>query len=482
MTDPLWQWSASELAEAIRNRECSSEEVVRAHLERIATVNPEMNAVTLVLEEEALAAARRADEEVAAGAALGPLHGVPITVKENVDVLGTPTTQGIVMLSASMPRQDAPVVAHLRGAGAIPIGRTNLPDFSLRYHTDNDLHGATRNPWDASRTPGGSSGGEAAAIATGMSPLGVGNDMSGSLRYPAQCCGIASFRPGFGRVSRVRSRNFSEPPMFFEQVAAVNGPMARCVGDLRLALSIMAHFDPGDPCWTPPPRDGARTPAPIRVAVTADPGGWGCSPVVAAGVENAARALGDAGYAIEKIELPLVEESAQVVKRLIDTEVRSYLPVMRTMISEDAATVLDSFVGDTVPDLHAYMKAIAKRHAIAREWSLFMQRYPLVLGPVSTQPAFEVGHDLTGPENALAFIRSIALTKICSLLGLPSVALPVGVSGGLPQGVQLIAARCHEERCFDAAAAVEARLGVFTPIDPRGESAARDSVGSALGQ
>ena len=155
--------------------------------------------------------------------------------------------------------------------------------------------------------------------------------------------------------------------------------------------------------------------------------------MVAAGVENAARALAEAGYAIEKIELPLVEESAQVVKRLIDTEVRSYLPVMRTMISEDAATVLDSFVGDTVPDLHAYMKAIAKRHAIAREWSLFMQRYPLVLGPVSTQPAFEVGHDLTGTENALAFIRSIALTKICSLLGLPSVALPVGVSGGLPR-------------------------------------------------
>ena len=203
--------------------------------------------------------------------------------------------------------------------------------------------------------------------------------------------------------------------------------------------------------------------------MTADPGEWGCSPAVAAGVENAARALAEAGYAIEKIELPLVEESAQVVKRLIDTEVRSYLPVMRTMISEDAATVLDSFVGDTVPDLHAYMKAIAKRHAIAREWSLFMQRYPLVLGPVSTQPAFEVGHDLTGPENALAFIRSIALTKICSLLGLPSVALPVGVSGGLPQGVQLIAARCHEDLCFDAAEALEARVGVFTPIDPHPE-------------
>ena len=207
MAEALWRWSASELAVAIRNRDCSSEEVVRAHLERIDAVNPRVNAVTMILAEEALNAARRADEQVASGAEPGPLHGVPFTVKENVDVVGTPTTSGVVMLGASMPQRDAPVVAHLRAAGAIPIGRTNLPEFGLRYHTDNDLHGATRNPWDESRTPGGSSGGEAAAIATGMSPFGVGNDMAGSLRYPAQCCGIASFRPGFGRVSRVRSRN-----------------------------------------------------------------------------------------------------------------------------------------------------------------------------------------------------------------------------------------------------------------------------------
>ena len=471
MAEPLWRLSASDLAAAIRNRECSSEEVVRAHLERIDAVNPELNAVIMVLAEEALEAARRADERVAAGAEVGLLHGVPFTVKENVDVVGTPTTNGIVMLGASMPQRDAPVVANLRAAGAIPIGRTNLPDFGLRYHTDNDMHGATRNPWDESRTPGGSSGGEAAAIATGMSPFGVGNDMAGSLRYPAQCCGIASFRPGFGRVSRVRSRIFTEPPMFFEQVAAVNGPMARCVEDLRLALSIMARCDPSDPCWMPGPRDGASPPGPLRVAVTVDPGGWGCSPVVAAGVECAAKALAEAGCAIDEIEPPLVEESAQVIKRLVDTEVRSYLPVMRTMISEDAATVLDSFVGDTLPDLQAYMKAIARRHAIAQEWSLFMQRYPLVLGPVSTRPAFEVGGDLEGPEAARAFIRSVTLTEICNLLGLPSVAVPVQVADGLPQGVQIIAGRCHEKLCFDAAAAIEARAGVFTPIDPRVGSA-----------
>ena len=477
MAEPFWRWSASSLAAAIRSRECSSEEVVGSHLERIAAVNPEVNAVTMILAEEALEAARRADEEVVAGTELGPLHGVPITVKENVDVAGTPTTHGIVMLKCSMPRQDAPVVSHLRGAGAIPIGRTNLPDFGLRYHTANDLHGATFNPWDPSRTPGGSSGGEAAAIATGMSPLGVGNDMGGSLRYPAQCCGITSIRPSFGRVSRILSAIFSEPPMFYEQVGAVNGPMARHVEDLRLALAVMSQPDPSDPCWTPAPRLGGDAPGPIRVALSVDPEGRGCAPVVAAGVRKAAEILAAAGYMVDEIEPPSVEESAQVIQTIIDTEVLSYLPKMRTMVSKEAATVLDSFVGHAVPELDAYMKAIARRHAIAREWSLFMQRWPLVLGPVSTQPAFEVGQDLAGAEAARAFIRSVTLAEIGNLLGLPSVAVPVGVAEGLPQGVQLIAPRYHEDLCFDAAEAIEARVGVFTPIDPRG-GCARSTTGA----
>jgi amidase len=150
-----------------------------------------------------------------------------------------------------MPQTDAPVVSHLKQAGAIPIGRTNLPDFGLRWHTNNDLRGTTLNPWDPSRTPGGSSGGEAVAIATGMSPLGVGNDMGGSLRYPSQCCGITALKPTFGRVSRIATSIFPDPPLFYDQFACVNGPMARHVQDLRLALDIMSQPDPRDPWWTP---------------------------------------------------------------------------------------------------------------------------------------------------------------------------------------------------------------------------------------
>lgn len=272
---------------------------------------------------------------------------------------------------------------------------------------------------------------------------------------------------------------FSEPPMFYEQVGAVNGPMARCVSDLRLALAVMSQPDPGDPCWLPAPRLGSKASRPVSVAVTVDPGGWGCAPVVSAGVWKAAKLLAEAGYAVEEVEPPAVEESAEVIQRIIDTEVQSYLPAMRTMISEDAAAVLDSFVGHTTPELTAYMKAIARRHAIAARWSLFMQRYPLVLGPVSTHPAFEVGHDLAGPEASRAFIRSVTLAEICNLLGLPSVAVPVEVAEGLPQGVQVIAARFHEDLCFDAAEAIEARVRVFTPIDPR--PGARMTVAPAAG-
>ena len=464
---PLWQWSATSLAKAIRDKSLSSQDVIQAHLDRIEAVNHKVNAVTVVLEEDALRTASEADKKIAAGDKVGPLHGVPMTVKECFDLVGTATTHGIVGLKDTMPQTDAPVVSHLKQAGAIPIGRTNLPDFGLRWHTNNDLRGATLNPWDPSRTPGGSSGGEAAAIATGMSPLGVGSDMGGSLRYPSQCCGITAIKPTLGRVSRITTSIFPDPPMFYEQVASVNGPMARHVKDLRLALDVMSQPNPSDPWWTPAPRLGSTMPHPIRVALTTDSSGDGGSPVVAEGVTKAADVLANAGYVIEEIDPPSVDESAQILQQIADMEIEGYLPGMLPMISVEAKTVLEGLIGDTAPDLPTYMKAIAKRYRIAQEWSLFMERYPLVLGPISTLQPFEVGYDLAGPEQLKRFERSIELTEICNLLGLPSVAVPVEVVDGLPQGVQLIGPRYHEDLCFDAAEIIERQQGVFTPIEPR---------------
>ena len=202
------------------------------------------------LDDSALAAADAADREVADGGDLGPFHGVPITVKENIDLLGSPTTQAVPAFAEALPAEDAPVTARMKAAGAIPLARTNLPDFGLRVHTDSSLHGLTRNPHHPDRTAGGSSGGEAAAIATGMSPLGLGNDIGGSLRNPAHCCGIASIKPSVGVVAQASSLPPEDPTLSFQQMA-VQGTMARRVADVRASFQVVAGPDVRDPFSLP---------------------------------------------------------------------------------------------------------------------------------------------------------------------------------------------------------------------------------------
>src|SRR4051794_38134299 len=244
----IWQLPATELAQRIARRQLSSVEVVDAHLARIDAVNPALNAVVRVLADEARAAAVKADQKLAAGETIGPLHGVPFTVKENIDMAGLPTTWGVPALAKAVVPVDAPVVERMRAAGAIPIARTNLPDMALRVHTDSSLHGLTRNPWHLGRTAGGSSGGEAAALASGMSPIGLGNDIGGSLRNPANACGIASIRPSAGRVPDAGFVPL-EDALMASQLMAVNGPMARTVADVRAGLAALNGHHPRDP-WS----------------------------------------------------------------------------------------------------------------------------------------------------------------------------------------------------------------------------------------
>ncbi len=468
MEGELWRMGASALAEAIRAKKITSREAVEAHLARIERVNPAVNAVTVVLAESALAAAAAADRAIAAGADVGPLHGVPMSVKENIDVTGSATTQGLVALKDALPSMDAPHIAQLKAAGAIPIARTNLPDVGLRYHTDNALRGATKNPWDAALTAGGSSGGEAAALATGMSPLGMGNDYGGSLRWPAQCCGITSLRTTFGRVPRA-SVIPPEDGAITSQLFSVEGPMARHARDLRLALSHMCGGDARDAWWAPAPLAGPAVPRPVRVAVTVDPAGEGVDANIAAGIRKAADALRDAGYAVEEVEPPRIAEARDLFSRLITSELRvGMYPLLKGVAAPDALRFLDlSFAAVRQFDYAEYVAAFATRASIAREWSQFHERYPLVLGPVVTMPPFPVGFDIASEENFSTILRNFRMTVIANLLGLPAAAVPVGVAGGLPQVVQIIGGRYREDLCLDAAEAVEERLGVITPIDPR---------------
>lgn len=466
MSKELWRRAAAELAAAIRQKTVSSREVVAAHLRRIEDVNGAVNAITRVFADEAMCHAEAADAVLAASGDVGPLHGVPITVKENIDVGGSATTHGIVSLKDSIPETDAPIVRHLKAAGAIVIGRTNMPDYGLRWHTDNDLHGATLNPWDPSRTPGGSSGGEAAALATGMSPLGIGNDTGGSTRQPAVNCGVAGLRPSTGRVSRILSRIFDDPPMFYDQIATVNGPMARSVRDLRLALDVMARPDFSDPVWTPAAAPPAPQAGAMRVGLVRDPSGDGVAPAIARALDTAATVLEQAGYRVEEIEPPMIEEADDTIQRLAETEFAAYFGEIEPMISSDAAKILRSVIGDGKPDVANYRNAIAGRFKIAAAWSRLMERFPLILGPVSTMEAFKVGYDTGGPDAMRRLIRSLRLTELCNLLGLPSLAMPVSIAGGLPQGVQIIGRRFDEGRCFDAAEAIERSVSMPTPIDP----------------
>jgi amidase len=465
-TTALWRMSATDLAEAIRSRHASSQDVIEAHLRRIAAVNPAVNAVTLALGEQAREAAKAADRAVARGGDLPPFHGVPFTVKENIDLAGTPTSHGVKALEGAYPRLDAPIVERVKAAGAIPIGRTTCPDLGIRWHTNGELRGATVNPWDRSRTPGGSSGGEAAALATGMTPLGLGGDMGGSLRWPAQCCGISSLRPTLGRIPHATTVEPVDAPISV-QLMMVEGPMARRVADLRAAFAVLAGPSWRDPWTVPAPLRGPQPAKPIRVALVVDHAGQGIAKQVQDGVRKAVRALEDAGYAVEEVEPPSIDAAAKTWLDMLHADMGPALQVMSPPWGADTerfVSALFELAGD--PDPMTTIQNFVIRQSLLRAWGEFQEEHPLIVAPIYTDVPFEVGKDLT-TEGVAEILRGMRMALAVNALGLPAVALPVGTGDGLPQAVQVIGPRYREDLCLDAAAALEGRVGIITPIDPR---------------
>jgi amidase len=465
----IWQLSATELTHRIARRDLSSAEVVDAHLARIDAVNPTLNAVVRVLADEARAAAASADRKLAAGETVGPLHGVPFTVKENIDMAGLPTTWGVPALAEAVVPADAPVVERMRAAGAIPIGRTNLPDMALRLHTSSSLHGLTRNPWHPGHTAGGSSGGEAAALASGMTPIGLGNDIGGSLRNPANACGIASIRPSAGRVPDAGYVP-AEDRLLAVQLMNVQGPMARRVADVRLALRILIGAHPRDPWSIDAPFDGPSLARPIRVAVLPEPPGGSTDPKVAATVRRAAQALADAGYVVEEVCPPRYEDAVSCWARLIMGDFNSVLAMLSPMMGADAIAFVDNFNKDVPPlaDTAAWSHLMVERDGIARAWSTFMADRPLLLSPTWTQLPFEHGFDSATAAGTAATKELMRPVVPANLLGLPSACVPAGrdEATGLPIGVLITGRRLREDLCLEAAEAIETRLGLATPIDP----------------
>lgn len=470
MTTSLWQLSALELARHIAAKEVSCTEVVDAHLRRIAEVNPGLNAIVRVLDDEARAAARAADAQVVSGLPLGPLHGVPFTVKENIDMAGHATTWGVVPLAHAVVPADAPVVERMRAAGAIAIGRTNMPDMALRVHTDSSLHGLTRNPWNAGRTCAGSSGGEAVALATGMTALGLGNDLGGSLRNPASACGVASIRPSAGRVP---DAGFvpTEDRLLALQLMNVQGPMARKVADVRAALKVLSGAHPRDPWAVDVPFEGPAVRGAIRVAVVAEPPGGRTDPAVSAVVRRCADTLASAGYDVVDACPPRYEEAVGAWAQLLVGDFSLVLPQLLPMMGEDARTFLAAVQAavPAFPNAAAMSGLLVRRDGIARAWTQFLaETSTLVLSPTWTQLPFEVGYDVGSPEGIAGTIEMMRPVVPANLLGLPSACVPAGRDAvtGLPIGVLLTGARFREDLCLDAAQIIEVRSGLSTPVDP----------------
>jgi amidase len=465
--DELWRWPATALAGAIRTRRISSREATEACLARTREVNPTLNAIVEVLEAEALAAADAADGAVGRGEALGPLHGVPVTTKVNVDQRGLATTNGIVAMRDAIASDDSPVVSNLRRAGAVIFGRTNTPAFSFRWFTENDLHGRTLNPWSRERTPGGSSGGASSAVAAGMGPIAQGNDLAGSVRYPAYCTGVYGLRPSFGRVPAfLPSAKEERPPGM--QTMSVQGPLARTVGDLRIALEAMAARDPRDPWWVPAPLRGPALARPVRVAMTVSVPGAVVHPAIVVAVEQAGAWLAEAGYRVEAVDPPHLEEAASLWSAIADTEVRTLMADTVTRLGDAGLrTALAGMQRGSVElGLEGYMRAMARRTALVRDWFTFLERYPLVLGPVCAEPPFPWGLDTTTPENMDRVRLAQGPQFMVPVLGLPSLSAPLGAVDGVPIGVQLTGPRFREDLVMDAAEVLEARHPSPTPVTP----------------
>lgn len=466
-----WRWSAVDTARYVSAGEVSAVEVVTAQLARLDAVGPALNAVTRRDDEQAMAAAEALDRARRAGIGLGPLAGVTVTIKDSVDVAGQSSPNGVAALDGRIAERDAPLVEHLRRAGAIVIGRTNAPEFSWRWHTDNPLFGATVNPWDAALTPGGSSGGAAAALAAGIGTLAQGSDAGGSLRWPANCCGVSALRPTQHRVAMHNTTSDAERSPAID-LMAVAGPMARRVADVALMAEVMAA-----PSW----RDPAQVPAPWarwhrRRALVARLDG-ALHPAVADAVDEAARRLVAAGWEVSEAELPDLAGAARGWATLLNTDFHHTVRERFLQLGSPALAlmldVLDS-VGPAV-DLGGYLQLLAERASLVRRWQqLLHETGDVVILPVCREPAWPAGDDARSRSRLEElYVANEPLVAI-NFLGLPSVAVPIYGADGwgrtapactAPAGVQVVAARFHELAALDAATAIEG-AGPEVPLAP----------------
>jgi Asp-tRNA(Asn)/Glu-tRNA(Gln) amidotransferase A subunit family amidase len=455
--DGITLQSASRLAELIRDRAVSPVAVVEAYQQRIEKLNPTLNAI-VTLAPDLREKAKKAEAAVMSGNHPGALHGVPITIKDTIETAGLRTTSGSVRRAQFVPEQDAPAVARLKAAGAIILGKTNTAEMAMDYTADNPVFGRTNNPYDLSCTPGGSSGGEAAAITACLSPVGLGSDLAGSIRIPAHFCGIAGLKPTAGRVS---SAGQFPPSIGPYSLGAAIGPMARCIQDLQLLFGVLVGSE--TPTNTPDHyRLGMRG---WRVAWYANDDVVPVPEETRGAVEKAARALADAGLVVEECRPPGVERGFDLWLKLFS---RASVVQLREVYSGYEKTA-GPFVrwrlatADETPALalDEYISAWMERDRLRLALDHWMNAIPLLVAPVGATAAFK--HEtqkVTVAGQTFSTFRAFSYAQTFNVFDLPCVCLPAGRSAeGLPIGVQIIGRPFAEEAVLAAAAIVEEALG-----------------------
>ena len=460
--DPLCRLPASRLADLIRCRELSTVEVVRAHLERIERLNPALNAYVTVIPDQALDRAREAEAAVGRGDQLGPLHGVPLSIKDNIWVRDVRATWGSVLFDDFVPERDAIAVGRLRAAGAIVLGKSNLPELSQKGFTANRLFGVTRNPWDPSRTPGGSTGGGAAAVAAGLGPLTLGTDAGGSIRRPAGHTGLVGFKPSRGRVPLGPGFPSTSPGY------AVYGPLARTVEDAALMFSVIAGADPRDrDSFLPPLPEAAALGRPAdlvgcRLAWSADFGDRPVDREVRLVCERAVEAFVALGCRVEQAHPPVPADFEEEVVRALGAPATAevlapHLPNRRDEL--DPSLVATAAAGEAVSGRETY-RAGRRQAALYAELGRFFERYDLLVTPTAAALPWpieaeyppEIDGRPVGPRGHAVF------TPFANHLGLPAISVPAGwTPAGLPVGLQIVGPYPADALVLGAAAAFEQR-------------------------
>jgi len=465
--------SAREIAAQIRRKEVSPVEVARAHLDRIERLNPTLNAFVDYQPEAVLAQAREAEKAIRRGDELGPLHGVPVSIKSSIDVAGHLCEAGSRLRAGYIAVADAPLVVRLRAAGAVILGVTNTPELLMAWETDNLLYGRTNNPWDVTRTAGGSSGGEAAAIAAGLSAGGVGSDGGGSIRVPAHFCGICGLKPTPGRIPSTGHFPKSGGPF---ALIGVVGPMARTVEDVRTLFEVMAGWDDGDPCAAPVEvrEIHEKVVEAIPIGFFEDDGRTPVTEETRSAVNHAASLLSGCGFHVEPLRPEGLEPARRLWWEFFGTAGGMILgPILRGRES-DLSPILREFQAWTnAAPAHTGESLLAAwlgRDAVREEVLLQMRKYPVLICPTAAIPAFHHGEREWQVEGkTVKYLDAWSYCEWFNLLGFPAAVVPMGYSEqGLPIGVQIVGRPWEEEVVLAVAAKLEKESGPW-PAPPLAE-------------